>query len=48
MFRRFLFALLALGALTVASGQALAAWPDKPIRLIVPDAPGGSPDTLGR
>ena len=48
MFRRFLFAVLALAALAVASGPALAAWPDKPIRLIVPSAPGGAPDALMR
>ena len=48
MFRRFLFAALALAALAVASGPALAAWPDKPIRLIVPSAPGGAPDALMR
>ena len=48
MFRRFLFAVLALAALAAASGPALAAWPDKPIRLIVPSAPGGAPDALMR
>ena len=48
MSRRFLFAVLALAALAVASGPALAAWPDKPIRLIVPSAPGGAPDALMR
>jgi tripartite-type tricarboxylate transporter receptor subunit TctC len=28
--------------------SALAAWPDKPIRMIVPSAPGGAPDVLMR
>ena len=46
--RRFLLAVLALGAMAFACGQALAAWPDKPIRLIVPSAPGGAPDALMR
>ena len=46
--RRFLLAVLALGAMALACGQALAAWPDKPIRLIVPSAPGGAPDALMR
>jgi tripartite-type tricarboxylate transporter receptor subunit TctC len=32
----------------VASGAAAAAWPDRPIRLIVPSAAGGSPDILCR
>ena len=36
-------------ALSVVLPSALAqTFPDKPIRLIVGDAPGGSPDTLGR
>lgn len=40
---RFFFALLGLLALS-----AQAAYPDKPIRLIVPSAPGGAPDVLMR
>lgn len=39
----FFFALLVLMAL-----PAQAAYPDKPIRLIVPSAPGGAPDVLMR
>ena len=39
----------ALGALAVWSGGARAQdWPTKPVRIIVPYAPGGSADTLGR
>lgn len=48
MLRRFLLTLLALGASALPCGPALAAWPDKPIRLIVPSAPGGAPDALMR
>ena len=45
MLRRFLFLILAAGALAM---PALAAYPEKPIRLIVPSAPGGAPDALMR
>lgn len=31
-----------------ASAPALAPWPQRPIRIVVPYAPGGSSDTLGR
>ncbi|WP_454688130.1 Bug family tripartite tricarboxylate transporter substrate binding protein [Achromobacter aloeverae] len=41
------FAALAAAA-TVASGGAMAAYPDKPIRLIVPALAGGAADTLAR
>ena len=40
-----LFCALLLAATPAALAQT---YPDKPIRLIVGDAPGGSPDTLGR
>jgi tripartite-type tricarboxylate transporter receptor subunit TctC len=42
-------ALAALASLALASGGAGAQeWPAKPVRIIVPYAPGGSADTLGR
>ncbi len=34
--------------MAVAAAPAVAAYPDKPIRLIVPSAPGGAPDALMR
>ena len=39
---------LAAILLLLLCGPALADYPDKPIRFIVPSAPGGSPDTLMR
>jgi len=48
MLRRFLLPVLACAALDAVSIPALAAWPAKPIRLIVPSAPGGAPDALMR
>ena len=47
MLRRFLLIALALAAGALAL-PALAAYPEKPIRLIVPSAPGGAPDALMR
>jgi tripartite-type tricarboxylate transporter receptor subunit TctC len=34
--------------LCLLAGPALAAFPDKPIRFVIPSAPGGSPDVLMR
>jgi len=44
----FLRLILAFAALAATSIPALAAYPDKPIHLIVPSAPGGAPDALMR
>jgi tripartite-type tricarboxylate transporter receptor subunit TctC len=47
MFRRFLLCAVILAG-AVLSAPSIAAYPDKPIRLIVPSAPGGAPDALMR
>ena len=48
--KRFVFSgMRLLGLCTVAAvGNAIAAWPEKPIRIIIPWAPGGSTDIVGR
>lgn len=44
-----LAATCALGAIvSMTSSSALAAWPDRPIRYVVPYPPGGSSDVFGR
>lgn len=49
MRKRFLLLTLVLAALAAVSLPSLAAYPDKPIRLmIVPSVPGGAPDILMR
>jgi tripartite-type tricarboxylate transporter receptor subunit TctC len=47
--RRTLLSLAALGLVGLLGGvQAQEAWPNKPIRLVVPFTPGGVTDTSGR
>ncbi|MDQ2149505.1 tripartite tricarboxylate transporter substrate binding protein [Alcaligenaceae bacterium C4P045] len=46
--RNFVRTLVLAGLLASPFAHAQAAWPDRPIRLIVPSAAGGSPDILCR
>lgn len=48
MQRRHLLSLAAAGFAAPAVVRAQGAWPDKPIRMIVPWPPGGSTDTIAR
>jgi tripartite-type tricarboxylate transporter receptor subunit TctC len=48
--RLFLQQILSVACMAILPGLALAQakWPDKPIRLIIPTAPGGSSDLVAR
>lgn len=48
MQKRHLLASFVLALTTVLPLSSFAAYPDKPIRLIVPSAAGGAPDILMR
>ena len=48
MRQRFLRLTFFFASLAAVAMPGFAAWPDKPIRLIVPSAPGGAPDVLMR
>ena len=45
--RRFLFGVAALAAAPAAKAQT-GNWPTRPLRIIIPTAPGGSPDMVSR
>ena len=44
----FLRVALALLAVAASHGAAAQAWPQRPVRMIVPYAPGGGIDTVAR
>jgi tripartite-type tricarboxylate transporter receptor subunit TctC len=47
-FSRLLFAAIVAGAMLAAAGASAQAWPDKPIKFIVPAPAGSSLDVLAR
>jgi tripartite-type tricarboxylate transporter receptor subunit TctC len=48
LFHRFSAALLAVGSIAATSAFTAEHWPDRPVRMIVPYAVGGSVDTVAR
>ncbi|HLU03038.1 MAG TPA: tripartite tricarboxylate transporter substrate-binding protein, partial [Advenella sp.] len=48
MLKKSLITFIATGILGIAPAVSSAAYPDQPIKLIVPFSPGGSTDILGR
>jgi tripartite-type tricarboxylate transporter receptor subunit TctC len=46
--RRLVVLVCLIAGTTGVAGAAAAAYPDKPIRFVIPSAPGGSPDVLMR
>ncbi len=48
MFRRRQLLAAASGAMALRAAPALAAWPDRPVRVIVPFAAGGNADAVAR
>jgi len=48
MRRRHILSLGAAGLAMPAVARAQGAWPERPVRLIVPFPPGGSTDTIAR
>jgi len=47
-YRKFLVALACAAASVTAVGQALAAYPERPVRMVIPFAAGGPADVVGR